>query len=113
MPTHRLNRGAVVRCNDKTWVVWSCPPKWGGADPIVLPMKPQTAPRHRSQVALYFDGRQVLVHLLTPVTLPRRDCEPIAQCSEEIVSLLAVLMQRAIDADGFERATGFERQEAI
>jgi hypothetical protein len=98
MPANRFERGAVVRCNDKTWIVWSYPRGLRFADPIALPVMPQTGPRHRSHARLDLGGRPVLVHLLDPVSLPQRECERIAQCDPAIVTMLANSMQRAIAA---------------
>jgi hypothetical protein len=102
MPAKPLQRGAVVRCNSRIWIIWADPAGVRAGDPIALPLVPQTGPLHRSQARLDFDGRAVLVHLLDPVSLPRRDCEPIAQCAPEIVVMLAAAMQRAIAANAFE-----------
>lgn len=99
----RFERGAVVRCNSRTWIVWAYSRGFGLCDPIALPVMPQTGPRHRSQERLDFGGRPVLVHLLEPVTLPRLDCERIGTCTPEIVARLAASMQRAIDAIEAER----------
>ena len=103
MPANRFERGAVVRCNDRTWIVWTYPRGLRSADPIALPVTSQTGPRHRSQVRLTLGGRAVLVHLLDPVSLPRHDCERIGQCNAEIVATIAASMQRAIDAAEIER----------
>ena len=99
----RYARGAVVRCNTRTWIVWTYSRGQGICDPIALPVMPQTGPRHRSQERLDFGGRSVLVRLLEPTPLARQDCELIGQCTPEIVARLAISMQRAIDAIETER----------
>jgi hypothetical protein len=99
----RYERGAVVRCNSRTWIVWTYSRGQGICDPIALPVMPQTGPRHRSQARLDLGGRAVLVHLLDRVTLPRLDCEHVGQCTPDIVSSLAASMQRAIDAHEADR----------
>lgn len=91
-----------MRCNARTWIVWTYPGRDGFADPVALPVMPQTGPRHRSHVRLDFAGRAILVHLLDPVSLPRLGCQQIGQCAPEIVSLLAASMRRAIAASAFE-----------
>lgn len=101
--TIRFERGAVVRCNFRPWIVWAYPHGKGCIDPIALPVMPQTGPRHRSQLRLDLAGHAVMVHLLDPVRLPRDACEWVGQCTPEIVSLLAASMQRAIDAAELER----------
>jgi hypothetical protein len=101
--TIRFERGAVVRCNSRTWIVWTYPGGDGFADPIALPVMSQTGPRHRSQERLDLAGRAILVHLLDPVSLPGDACERIGQCAPDIVSRLAASMQRAIDAAELER----------
>ena len=103
MPADRFERGAIVRCNNRTWIVWAYPRGLRFADPVALPVTPQTGPLHRSQVRLKLGGRPVLVHLLDPVTIPHGDCERIAQCGEATVAMLAASMQRAIDAAETER----------
>jgi hypothetical protein len=103
MPVDRFERGAVVRCNNRTWIVWAYPRGLRHADPIALPVMPQTGPLHRSQARLSLAGRPVLVHLLDPVSLPRHNCERIAQCGEATLALLAASMQRAIDAAEADR----------
>ena len=92
-----------MRCNSRTWIVWTYPRGVRFADPIALPVMPQTGPRHRSQERLDLAGRAILVHLLDPVSIPGRDCELIGQCTPEIVSLLAASMQRAIAAAELEQ----------
>jgi hypothetical protein len=103
MPADRFERGAVVRCNNRTWIVWTYPRGLRFADPIALPLMPQTGPRHRSHVRLTLGSQPLLVHLLDRVSLPHLDCERIGQCNAEIVALLAASMQRAIDAAEAER----------
>jgi len=103
MPVNRFERGAVVRCNNSMWIVWAYPRGQRHADPIALPVMPQTGPRHRAQVRLDFAGRAVLVHLLEPASLPHGECQLIGQCAEPIVALLSGSMQRAIDAAELER----------
>ena len=103
MSASRLERGAIVRRNDKTWIVWAYPRERGHADPIALPVMHQTAPRHRSQVRLDLGGKPVLAHLLDPVSLRHRDCQPIGQCSADTVAMLAASMQRAVDASASEQ----------
>jgi hypothetical protein len=104
MPVNRFERGAVVRCNNRTWIVWAYPLGQRHADPIALPVKPQTGPRHRAEVRLDFAGRRVLVHLLDPVSLPHGECRLIGQCAEPVVALLTGSMQRAIAASEAERS---------
>jgi hypothetical protein len=103
MPADRFERGAIVRCNNKLWIVWTYPRRERFADPIALPVMPQTGPRHRSQIRLTLGGRPVLVHLLDPVSLPHLGCEQIGQCVDTVVALLGASMQRAIDAASSER----------
>ena len=98
----RFERGAIVRCNNRTWIVWAYP-RARFAEPIALPVTPQTGPLHRSQIRLTLGGRPVLVNLLDPVSIPSRDCERIAQCNAETIAILAASMQRAIDAAETER----------
>ena len=104
MPANRFERGAVVRCNNSTWIVWAYPHGQRHADPIALPVMSQTGPRHRAQVRLDIAGRAVLVHLLDPASLPRGECQLIGQCAEPVVALLQGSMQRAIAAMELERA---------
>jgi len=104
MPVIRFDRGAVVRCHDKTWIVWAYPSGRRHANPLALPVTRQTGPRHRAQVRLDLAGRAVLVHLLDPVSLPRGECQLIGQCAEPVVALLTGSMQRAIAALELERA---------
>ena len=91
-----------MRCNSRTWIVWSYPDGKPSADPIALPAMPQTGPRHRSHARLDFAGKAILVHLLEPATLPARDCELVGQCTPEIVALLAFSMRRAIASHEIE-----------
>jgi hypothetical protein len=102
MPADRFERGAVVRCNNKLWIVWTYP-RGRFANPTALPVMPQTGPRHRSQIQLTLGGRPVLVHLLDPVSISQHDCEQIGQCGDTAITLLATSMQRAIDAAEAEK----------
>jgi hypothetical protein len=103
MPETHLARGAVVRCDSRTWIVWTYPAGAHGADPIALPLEPQTGPRHRSHVRLDFAGRASIVRLLRPTTIPRSRCERLGQCGPDIVASIAVSMRRALEADAAER----------
>lgn len=94
MPDNPLPRGAVVRRDSRSWVVWN--------DPIALPLDPQTGPRHRSHVRLDFGGRAVLVRCLDPVLL-REGYQVVGQCDPDIVARIATTIQRAIDAAAIER----------
>ena len=105
MPANRFERGAIVRCNNRTWIVWTHPRGARFADPLALPVTPQTGPRHRAQVRLDLAGRPVLVHLIDPVSLPHNACVQIGRCSDAIVAVLAASMQRAIDAEAIEQLT--------
>lgn len=103
MAENRFERGAIVRCNNRTWIVWSYPRMRGHVDPWVLPVIPQTGPRHRSHVRLVLGGKRVLVQVLEHSTLPHADCVPIGQCSPATVAILGASMQRAIEADAMEQ----------
>jgi hypothetical protein len=103
MQVTRYERGAVVRCNNKTWIVWTYPKGPRAGNPIALPVMPQTGPRHRSHARFALGGRPVLVHLLDPVQLRHADCAFIGQCSDDIVSHLAESMRRAIQASTAEQ----------
>lgn len=103
--TNRLDRGAVVRCNDRTWIVWAYPPG-RFADPIALPLVAQNGPLHRSHARFDFAGRPVLVRCLDPARLPRERCAPIGQCTPEIIQTIAASMRRAIEASEIEARDG-------
>jgi len=103
MTANRFERGAVVRCNNRTWIVWAYPSGLRFADPLALPVMPQTGPRHRAQVRLTFASKPVMINLLDRISLPHLECQQIGQCTEEIVALLGASMQRAIDAEQTER----------
>jgi hypothetical protein len=99
--TNRFERGAVVRCDDRTWIVWAYPPG-RFADPIALPLVARNGPLHRSHVRLDFADRPVVVRCLDPATLPRDRCARIGQCTPEIIATIAVSMRRAIEASQIE-----------
>jgi hypothetical protein len=107
MPTNRFERGAVVRCKNRDWIVWAYPRGQRHADPLVLPITAQTGPRHRSQMRVDYGGKAMLVHLLDPVTLVGRECAPIGQCDDDMISAIASSMRRAIEANQTE---GFARE---
>src|SRR4029077_198487 len=108
MPKARFERGAVVRCNASTWIVWTYPPRLKSADPIAFPVATPTAPLHRSHVRLVglapWGRRPVIIDTSGPQSLPHLDCELIGQCNDEVVSLIADTMRRALAAREMERA---------
>jgi hypothetical protein len=107
MGKQRFERGAVVRCQDQNWIVWSYPRGKRYVDPIALPVSVQTAPQHRSHVriagaALDLPDRPMVIRTLDGRSIPQSECVPIGQCGERIVRLIELTMQRATEARTIE-----------
>lgn len=100
MSINRYPRGAVVRCYDKTWIVWDYVERQECYD--ALPVKAQTGPLHRSQLRLDVYGKSVVVHLLSSTALLPDDCRFVEQCDPATVSMIEVRMRRAEEANRFE-----------
>lgn len=100
----RFERGAVVRCQRQTWVIWTYP-RAKVADPIALPMRTQTTPLHRSHARIeplpvYQLGvNAVLIATLEPRRIPHRECEQVAQLDIAAVDRIAQVMHHAREAE--------------
>jgi hypothetical protein len=106
----RFERGAVVRCQDQAWIVWTYPRGRGFVDPLALPISAQTAPLHRSHVrladaALGLGDRVLIVRTLDALTVPGDLCVLIGQCSDQIIAAIDRTMRRATEAHEREQSS--------
>jgi hypothetical protein len=104
----RFERGAVVRCQDQAWIVWTYP-RGRFADPLVLPVAVQNAPLHRSHVRLLdaslgLGDRVLIVRTLDAQSVPGAECVLIGQCSDLNIAALDRTMRRAIEAQAHEQS---------
>src|SRR5271167_3020405 len=107
---NRFERGAIVQYHDRSWIVWSYPPRVKLGDPICLPVVALNRPQHRSHVrlaaaALGLQQQAMVVVIKTneAEALPRNDCVQTGQCSDQIVSLIATAIVRDHEARSIEQ----------
>lgn len=83
-------------------------PRGKFVDPFVLPIVAQTGPLHRSHVRLTgpsfgMHGHALVIRTLEAGTVPRQQCQQVAQCSEAVIALIEITMRRANDAEACEQ----------
>ena len=101
MGRDRFERGAVVAYLGHNWVVWSYP-RARYAEPLALPIVPQTGPRHRSQVRVDLRGRTCLIQTLEPLSLVSADCTLVEQLPFSTIAEIDLTMRRAAQARDME-----------
>jgi hypothetical protein len=108
MKKTRFERGAVVRCQDQAWIVWTYP-RGRFVDPLALPVAVQNAPLHRSHVRLVdaslgLGDRVLIVRTLEAQTVLGDQCVLIGQCHDQIIAAIDRTMRRAIEAQAGEQS---------
>jgi hypothetical protein len=101
MGRDRFERGAVVVYLGRNWVVWSYP-RVRDAEPVALPIVPQTGPRHRSCVRVDLRGRTCLIQTLEPLSLVAADCTLLEQLPFSTIAEIDLTMRRAAQARDME-----------
>jgi len=102
MARDRFERGAVVAYLGRNWVVWSYRRAHRYAEPVALPVVPQTGPRHRSHVRIDLSGRTCLIQTLEPLSLVAADCVLVGQLPFSTIAEIDLTMRRAAQARDME-----------
>jgi hypothetical protein len=101
MKREHFERGAVVAFQGRNWVVWSYP-RARYAEPLALPVVPQTGPRHRSHVRVDLRKRTCVIHTLDLVPLVSADCLLLEQLPFDAIAEIELTMRRAAHARDLE-----------
>jgi hypothetical protein len=101
MKREHFERGAVVASLGRNWVVWSYP-RARYAEPLALPIVPQTGPRHRSHVRIDLRNRACLIQTLDLVPLVAADCMLLEQLPFNVIAEIELTIRRAVHARELE-----------
>jgi hypothetical protein len=101
MKREHFERGAVVASLGRNWVVWSYP-RARYAEPLALPIVPQTGPRHRSHVRVDLRKRTCVIHTLDLVPLVSAECLLLEQLPFDAIAEIELTMRRAAHARDLE-----------